>query len=265
MNVTRIITLLSAIIMVTPALADNACKVIHWQPDHIYTIKGEINHAVHVIFPVAKAADPVVGNQQLWTVEAQANHVFLKPNDVTTPDGKSTTLTFLGANQQSYEFTLQRVTTGADNCVVIKTDGKLMDASWKKLQTPNQHLTQLLESQLSHRKQADAEKAKAIIAQQRKALNAYRSHIYSNYTWEQHGGWWEKKAINSVYDDGRWTYIRLNSDNKGIMSVSGMINGHKELLQYKYDATNKVYRIAGIYPKLILSYDKNTITVTRHH
>lgn len=256
-----IILVLSMITTVT--FADSTCKVIHWQPDHVYTIKGEINHATHVIFPFAEAVDPVVGNQQLWVVESKANHVFLKPTDITTPDGQSTTLTYIDSHHQSYEFTLQRVTSGADNCVIIKTDGKLMDASWQHYQTPEQHLTQLLEAKLSAQKSSDKKRAEAIIAQQRKALNAYRSHIYTHYTWQQDSSWWHKNDINSVYDDGRWTYIRLNTDNKGIMSVSGMINGQKELLQYKYDATNKVYRIAGIYPELILSYDKMHITITR--
>lgn len=245
------------------AVTATRCEVIHWQSDHVYTIEGQINQATHVIFPISKAVNPVVGNGDLWHVESQANHVYLKPTDKDREDGKQSTLSFIGVNNHSYEFVLKRVASGAPECVVIQDNGGLMDKSWSQYQTPHQHVMKMLVSQLREEKKQVKNSRDQIITQQRNALNRYRSHIFSNYTWKGRGHWWGRHDINSVYDDGRWTYIRLNGDNKGIMSVYGIVSGHQELLQYHYDAQNKVYRVSGIYPRLVMIYDKNTIDIMR--
>lgn len=238
---------------------DAKCQIIHWQPSHVYTIDGEINSATHIIFPVSKAVDPVVGNSELWHVESAANHVYLKPTDKNTEEGANTTLSFIGEDNQSYEFHLHRTDKESPECVLIQRDGSLLGASWAHYQSPNQ---KLLNELIKEVKQSQRSRSN-VVAQQRKAMSDYRSHIFTNYTWRNQGHWKARLEIDSVYDDGRWTYIRLKNDENGLMSLHGIVSGYKELLQYKYDSQNHIYRVAGVYPRLLLSYDNNSIEIKR--
>ncbi len=241
------------------AQENSACQVIHWKPDHVYTLTGEINHATHLLLPVEKAVDPVVGNSELWLVESKANHVYFKPTDKTMPDGEQTTLSFIGVNNHSYEFILKRVEANAPPCVVVKDNHQLINSSWTQYQTPSQKVITVLAREL----QREKDQQHHLVSEQQKRLSAYRSHIYTQYTIKAHYGWWSNHLINSIYDDGRWTYIRLNNDDKNLMNIYSIVSGKKELLQYHYDSMNKVYRIAGIYPQLTLIYDNNTIDICR--
>jgi type IV secretory pathway VirB9-like protein len=265
----RIRVLLTVLLLPAMSFAGSSekCEVIHWQPDHVYTLTGSINYATHITMPVSSSVDPVVGNSDresstgLWHVEYRQgqNNLFFKPTDKRLADGSQTNMTYVGDDGNSYEFILKRVDQPKYVCVVIEKNGGLMDGSWSHYQTPNQRLMKLLSVQLHQQNTQITRSDQQIISQQRKALSAYRSHIYTDYTWSGRGDWWGTHDVNSVYDDGRWTYIRLNTDNKGVMSVYGIVSGHQELLQYHYDAQNKVYRISGIYPALVLIYDKNTL------
>lgn len=248
-----------------PDVLPTRCRVINWQPDRIYILTGSINMATHIIFPVAEAVDPVVGNHDLWNVEAKGNHIFLKPNNEDNPEGKETTMTFIGQDNKSYEFILKRVKSDADTCVIINSRGSLLDNSWQSFQTPDQKLIGLLAAKLKSEKRMATDSQEQIIDQQRRTLRDYRSHIYTKYSWKAYGQEARKTyhTINSVYDDGRWTYVHLNTDISGVMSIYGYIDGHKELLQYNYDDFNKVYQISGVYPLLYLRYRNHIVGIKR--
>ena len=240
----------------------NQCKIIHWKEGSRYTITGSLHLATHMTFPISKSADPVVGNSELWTIESAGNHVFLKPNS-TTDAGKTTTLTYIGQNNRSYEFLLKRVDQPQTTCFIVEDNGAMLNSSWKDYQSLDQQKFSWLKAQLNTQKAISKNTQNQIIVQQRKALNAYRKRIYTDYTWTGKNSAWHRKIINSVYDDGRWTYIRLNTDNQGVMAIYGLLVGKQTLLESQYDAPNKIYQVAGIYPNLVLVYNKQHIRITR--
>jgi type IV secretory pathway VirB9-like protein len=231
------------------------CQVIHWVSNRVYTVKGSMNMGTHMVFPET-AIDSVVGNKDLWTKEGTLNHVFVKPNS-KEPDGNLSTLTFVGKSNTSYEFILKRVPDAQDvPCVIVLRDGDMLNkTAWNNYQDRDKQIIQLMSAQFQQQKNQ-------IIAQQQNALDKYRGMIYTGYTWQSRG-WFGRNLISDVYDDGRWTYIRVNDDNKGIMAIYGMLDGKKNVLQFSYDETNKMYRVAGIYPTLKLAYGKNTLVITR--
>ncbi len=232
------------------------CQVIHWEPNHVYTITGSLNIGTHVIFPET-GVDAVVGNKELWKVEHNLNHVFLKPTS-TLPDGEISSLSFVGDSNTSYEFILKRVPDEqAKSCVVIERCGEMMnDTAWDNYQSKDKRMVSLLADQLQQEK-------KQIISQQQNALDKYRGMIYTRYSSCPSCGWFGKDYVSDVYDDGRWTYIRIQNDCKPIMAIYGELDCKKNLLQFTYDETTKIYRISGIYQKLILSYGNNSITIVR--
>ena len=243
----------------------NQFKTIYWKEGSRYTNTGSLHLATHITFPVPKSADPVVGNSELWNIESAGNHVFLKPHS-TLDAGKTTTLTFIGQNNRSYEFLLKRVDQPQTTCFIIEDNGALLNGSWKDYQSPEQQRFSWLQAQMNTQKAISENTQKQIIIQQRKALKAYRKNIYTDYTWtgkRSKNNVWHNKIINSVYDDSRWTYIRLNADNQGVMAIYGLLAKQQTLLESQYDASGKIYQVAGIYPELVLVYNRQQIRITR--
>lgn len=232
------------------------CQIINWIGNRVYTIKGGLNMATHLVFP-EPALDVIVGNKTLWTEEHQANHVFIKPN-TNNEEGRQTTLTYIGQSNTSYEFILQRVADDSITpCVIVTRQGSLLnDAAWNNFQNRDQQLLKLLVEQFAQQKQQ-------IIAQQQNALDKYRGSIYTGYKWYSSGYWFGSSFVSDVYDDGRWTYIRVSNDKKGVMAIYGVIGGKKSLLQFSYDANTLMYRLSGIFPQIILAYGKDTVTINR--
>ncbi|MNY67096.1 hypothetical protein D3C86_2046170 [compost metagenome] len=66
-----------------------------------------------------------------------------------------------------------------------------------------------------------------------------------------------------MYDDGRFTYIRLNQPNRGLLSVETEIGEKNAVVPTKYDDAYGMYVISGIYPKFSLKADEAQINVTR--
>jgi len=232
------------------------CQTIHWVGNRVYTIKGSINMATHFVFPES-AVDVIVGNKDLWVEEHKLNHVFVKPN-TSKSEGEVSTLTYIGESNTSYEFVLKRVPDSeAQPCVIIERNGSMMNnRNWNNYQNRDKQIVQALTSQFEQEKLQ-------IIKQQQNALDKYRGTIYTSYKWKEAGGWFGNNFVSDVYDDGRWTYIRVNSDNKGVMSICGCVDGKNVVLQFTYDETTKMYRVSGIYPKLTLAYGSDSVVIDR--
>ena len=234
------------------------CQVIHWIPNRLYTITGSLDFGTHITFP-ENAVDVIVGNKGLWTEDHRLNHVFIEPN-TDKPEGAESNMTYIGDSNSSYEFILKRVPNDeVIPCVIVERDGGLINnSSWNTYQQQDQNIVHLLADQFNQEKNE-------IIKQQQNALDKYRGMIYTGYTKQNNAGWFGNDFVSDVYDDGRWTYIRVNNDEKAVMSIYGVIDGKKDVLQYSYDETTKLYRVSGIYQQLILVYGKNQIIINRNN
>jgi type IV secretory pathway VirB9-like protein len=247
---------ISVTIPVVKTTIAKQCQKIQWTGNRVYTIKGSMNMATHFVFPES-SVDVIVGNKDLWQEEHKLNHVFIKPT-TTKSEGDMSTLTFIGESNTSYEFILKRVPDSeAVPCVVISRNGDMLNsANWSNYQNRDKRLVEILSAQFERDKTQ-------IIKQQQNALDKYRGTIYTRYKWKESGTWFAHNFVSDVYDDGRWTYIRVNSDNKGVMSIVGMLEGKTVTLQFTYDETTKMYRVSGIYPKLTLAYGNDTVVIDR--
>ena len=145
-----------------------------------------------------------------------------------------------------------------------KNDGGLIQggalAQWQPPQTQEngqlrQQVAQLQEALLKEQGQTRQ--------QIENAMMEYRHYIYTRYDWDNGSGFMGQDIVSDVWDDGRWTYVRVLADNKGLLTVAGLVDGKKELIEYQYDRKNKIYKIVGIYPELFLKYGESEITVER--
>lgn len=242
------------------------CRVFNWKPGDIIPVEAAMYKTTHITLP-EEALDVVWGTKELWENDHIKNHVFVKPTS-PTPQGKATTATAVGSSGNTYEFEIERVDKLQSSCITVEAKGALINrANWDTRENMQEAQIKLLQQQLARanteKAQAATQAAEEAKRQSAEAVKTYRSTISSNYEWTKGEGWFADSAIESVHDDGRFTYIRLKSDNKGIMSVLAEIDGSLEVLEKVYDATKREYRIAGIYPKFILRAQNSEVTVTR--
>lgn len=243
------------------------CQLINWQANKVYTISAQLHKATHVILPESIRGKPVVGNRDLWQVDGQGTHLFIKPTNPDDKEGGSTTITVIGDSNSSYDFDVKRVKVNPDLCVRIEHDAGLIDNSasqaismWQnKQQRENEKLAMSVTDM-----ERELEQVKT--SSQQNALDAvheYRGNIYTRYDWNRGRGFIGKDVVSDVWDDGRFTYVRVNNDNKGVLQITATLDNQEELVEYQYDSTKKLYTIAGLYPELILRYQRSKVRVVR--
>lgn len=241
------------------------CKKLKWQADRSYKLSAKLHHAVHIVLPEQLQGEPIVGNGVLWDVEGAGQHLFVKPNSLEK-EGYSTTVTAIGKSGNSYDFSLTRSASGVSSCVRIAEGGLVSDSNRSaltRMQDPNTDYKAL--SGIWQKRYQDlkvkqkGQQDKAVM----EAVRKYRFHIYTRYDWSEGSGFIGKNLISDVYDDGRFTYIRLASDNKGLLSLESELGGKKEIIEANFDDVTKMYRVAGIYPAFDLKYNKAKLRVTR--
>lgn len=255
-----------AVLMSFNAVANEApnkrCKTYDWKPGDVITVETARYKQTHITLPES-ALDVVWGPKDLWESENVENHIFVKPLSAE-PQGKETTATAIGTSKNAYEFEFVRVDKLTTHCVTINASGGLVKRqNWDSKDAQADMRIFLMQQQIA---KLTAEKNQAAEESQRQAneaVKSYRSSITSNYEWTEGTGWFADGSIESVHDDGRFTYIRLKNDEKGIMSISAEIDDRMEILEKVYDANKREYRIAGIYPKFLLRAGKSEMIVSR--
>ena len=238
------------------------CKTIHRKDGRVYTVKASMHRAAHIILPEPIIGDPITGNEDLWTVAGENNHLWIKPTN-NMKDGRETSVTVIGVSNNSYDFHAI-YSKQADACIQVQNDGGLIKGGALSQWTPPEARENVVLRQQIAQMQAEIQTSQERTREKvENALIKYRGHIYTGYKWTAGSGFMGKRLISDVYDDGRWTYIRVANDNKGLLTVAGLIDGEKEMIEYDYDRESKIYKVVGIFPKLYLSYGKSEVLVTR--
>jgi type IV secretory pathway VirB9-like protein len=249
----------------TIALAKDkgACRTIHHKEGRVYEIKTAMYQGTHIRLPDKLLVDPVKGSD-LWTAEGDGHHVMVQPNSAEA-QGKRTTLTLIDEKNMSYNFKLIRVAENHkfDACVTLKNDPKFFGGNkLSSHQSPNElaqeglrQQIQVLQSSLQEERNNSEKKIDGI-------LKKYRSFIYTRYSWSGGDGFKGSGVVTDVYDDGRFTFIRVKPDHRGMLALSAKVDGKKEILQYIAESES-LYRVSGIYPEFKLKYGKSGVSIKR--
>ncbi len=240
------------------------CRVVQWQPYQLYTISAALHQRTHIILPEPIQGKPVPGSPALWDVDGENIHLFIKPKNFGNAEGGTTTVTAVSVSNTSYDFLVKRTKGGdADVCVRIVAENGIDGGERMGWESKVERENSSLRNQVAfQRKQVLAQKAKGDQSTL-DALHAYRSQIYTRYSWEGGESFFNESNITDVWDDGRWTYVRINTDNKGLMQVTAVVQGEEEFIEYDYNSDQLVYQLAGLYPEFLLRYKDSSITVTR--
>jgi len=261
----KVILVLSVLICFVPGVyADDAggCKTINFKEGRVYVIKAALYKGTHITLPERLMLDPIPGNTALWNVEGNGHHVMVQPNS-SQPQARETTLTLITEDNTSYNFLLRRVAKDPDICVTIKKGASFFQgAKVGSYKTPNERENMILEKQLSELQNALEQEKTRTERITDDLLRKYRSFIYTRYNWSKGTGFKGENLISDVYDDGRFTFIRVVPDQRGVLAVTAEIDGKDEMIEYQLDS-GRIYRISGIYPKVTLKYGASMVTVTR--
>jgi len=247
-----------------------SCRVIHWKPDSVLQINSALYLGTRVELPADNLIPPV-SSSELWNAEGAANQVMIKPNS-DTAQGKSGIIRIWTTDGNSYDVVANRASdTQNDVCVKIVADGMFFTPGARDaLNSQSSNIArgaaasgqqvQMLQQQLLRQKQeSQAQTQKAVY----EALRRFRYHVYTGYTWNQGKGFEAKGLVTDVYDDGRFTYIRLDKPNRGLMSVETVVGGKTAVVPTKYDDAYGMYVISGIYPSFNLKMDESEMSIER--
>ncbi len=256
------------ILFTTTAFAadSDSCRIIRHKEGKVYVINSALYQGTHIRLPEKILLDPIVGDSNQWTVEGNGHHIMVQPNSAES-QGKKTTLTLIDKNNKSYNFKLLRVNTDAnyDICVTVQSKGKFFDetaAALDSYKSPAEKNLNALGRELENLS-ADLKKEK-IEGEKRidDVLKKYRSFIYTRYKFSRSFGFKGKNLVTDVYDDGRFTFIRVVPDNRGVLIVSAKIDGKDEMIEYVVESET-MYRISGIYPEFTLKHGKSKVKIKR--
>jgi type IV secretory pathway VirB9-like protein len=251
-----------AIFSVAEAEDVGVCKTIQYKEGRVYMIKSALYMGTHITLPERLMLDPVAGNNLLWTVEGNGHHVMVQPNSAEK-QGFETTLTLITESNASFNFILRRVKENPDTCVTIKITNKFFKGTKKtSYKTPRELENMLLEKRIEGYQQQLKEQRDSFDRRIDEVLRKYRSFVYTRYKWTKGEGFKGADLVSDVYDDGRFTFIRVVADQRGVLAVSAEIDGKQEMLEYKLDSDN-IYKISGIYPKFELKYGASSVKIIR--
>lgn len=247
-----------------------SCRVIHWKPDAVLTINSAMYLGTRIELPADNLIPPK-SSSELWDAEGAANQVLIKPNS-DTEQGKTGVVRIWTTDGSSYDVVTNRATNAQnDTCVKIVADGMFFTPGARDAlngQSSNiargaaasGQQVQVLQQQLARQKQdSQAQTQKAVY----EALRRFRYHVYTGYTWNQGKGFEAEGLVTDVYDDGRFTYIRLDKPNRGLMSVETVVGGKTAVVPTKYDDAYGMYVISGIYPSFNLKMDDSEMSIER--
>ena len=241
-----------------PALS---CRTINWKKGDIIRLQAQPYKQIHIALP-ENGIDVIMGDKELWALDWINNRIFLKPTSRSS-EGRSTTISAIGQSGNAYEFVVNRIAENAEvsHCVYINADGGLIArAAWSRPTDREAEITTVLGREIANLRENNDNLARAATEG---AANA-RKKVNTSYSWNRSAlSRWGGAEVDSVHDDGRFTYVRLKDDMQGLLAVSAEIDGKPQLLEYGYDAPSRTYQISGVFPKLVLRAGEQSMTVTR--
>jgi len=246
----RISVLLFLIGLLPSLVYAGDCTVITATSNQYYRVSGTLHHHTHITLPEPLVKLPYIGNKSLWTVFAEvgSNHVAFGPNSALE-DGESTTLSLV-TESDAYFLVLNRVPSFNEACVHIVKASNPFAPSQTRIYGKADEIPEAID--LAPAKEEFNERVAT-------ALSKYQKTIFSSYTFKGRGN--PPSKLISVWDDGRFTHIRFDTDRYGVPTFTGEKNA---MLRVEPDDNNNSYRISGIHKKLVASFaDNSRYTITR--
>lgn len=260
-----VLSALTAVMVSSGAIAQQ-CRVVNWRPGSIIKVQSSLYLGTRIELPegaMLLTREPF-SSSALWASTGAANQVMIQPNS-DEPEGLKTMVTVFMTSGQTLDIEAVRVPQSQNQqCVQVRGSGfqsgdrAALNSTYSS-GASGADVARLQNELSATRLNNDTDRKNAVL----EALRRYRYFIYTRYNWQTGKGFAGKYVISDVYDDGRFTYIRIARPNRGLMAVQADVGGKTAVVPTKYDDAYGIYQMSGIYPKFTLTLDGVTLDVTR--
>jgi len=250
-----------------------ACRAILLPPGTRETVQANVNVGTRVQFP-GTIKTFQVDTPGLWDASAKDDSLFIRPKTSDANAGSTGVSVFL-VNGRKYDFVAQRVDEIPNRCVLVaefpgdppadrptgRPRGHRVQAR-PAAEAPD--LSQALAGQQHAANQQLAEMRRQIEGQARDRIKDFQYSINTRYAWAGSGrSTDDQNLIDAVYDDGRFTYVRITTSAFGLPSVAGILDDKDVLVQYAYDDLTGVFAVQGLYDRLRVRLGNHQIDILR--
>jgi len=295
----RLLTsIFAAGLLSSPAMADaprfnftgDECLPITIDLGKTYTVSASKQIATRVRF-----LEPIqlylVSAPTLWDVQFADNHLWIRPLSDAAP-GAKTGITVVLESGEEFDFTATKDNNPPTQCYYVLdranrlkgVQSGLDDGSEVgKLKEAYRNATTEAETAAAQARAAavtrpaptisasasqaqvrfEAEKiAGGIEKQASDVIRHFQMSIHTGYEWNEAIN--DRVVVDSVYDDGRFTYVRVNSGGFGAPAVFGVNKDDDAyVVDYNYDDLTGVYRLNGLYDAMRVRLDDKKIDIVR--
>jgi hypothetical protein len=246
------------------------------------TIEANINVSTRLQFP-ATVTRVTVSTPNLWDSTFAEHSAWVRPKTNLAPAGQTGLTVFL-ANGRTYDFLVNASAVVPPSCVLIVEPVQPQAQQAPTAPQPPQRTPEEIAAAqaaaaartraaaaaaFQRRTTEDARLTDRFTAMRRQVeqqatdrIKQFQHSIDTNYRWTGSSRA-DERLVNAVYDDGRFTYVRIVTDAFGVPALTGRVNGKDTLLQYTYDDLTGVFTVQGLYDRLSLSIGTHALDIRR--
>lgn len=229
------------------------------------------NVAVRVKFP-AKVKTYSVSVPGLWDAESKEDSVLIRPKTPDAAAGETAVAVFTDTGRQ-YDLLVRLAPSGADipSCVIVADlvpPPAAASSAPHRAAGPSKAVTELqrqLQETIANQNRQLAEMRSQVEQQATDRIKAFEYSVNTRYDWSstEAASPDDKHLISSVYDDGRFTYVRISTTAFGLPEMTGDLGGKATVLQYTYDDLTGVFTVQGLFDKLTVALADHVISISR--
>ncbi|MGD1336095.1 TrbG/VirB9 family P-type conjugative transfer protein [Vibrio harveyi] len=235
----------------TPSLA-STCDMLNYQSGDLIRVNSAPNLGSRIELPSNLIKPPVITNARRWNVgsEVGTNQIVVAPNS-HEKDGAQAMLFAFTQSGKVYDILVTRSSPKQHTpCVIVSEKPSFIFAP-----TPP--------PKPKPKPKVVKPKPKPRTLETVGNTGSNFPQIFAAYKWDKYSLDYPENLIGSVYDDGRTTFVRLDSRHQGELTIEAEVNGINTLLPVDHDKDYTVFSFHGVYTSFVLHVDNSSVRITR--
>jgi hypothetical protein len=237
------------------------------------TVAANVAVATRIELP-GEIANIAVSVPGFWDSAFKGDSVWVRPR-TAVPEAQNTGLSAILADGRKYDFLVNREEAVPQSCVIVRDmqespprQAAQATARGTGRRGPSREeqeraLAAMMDQQRAYEAQLQ-EMRRQVEQQASDRIKAFQYSINTRYRWDgKKGDGAAADLVTAVYDDGRFTYVRVATSAFGLPSLSGELGDKDVVLQYDYDDLTGVFTVQGLYDRIRVRIGSHEISVRR--
>ena len=251
------------------------CELVVYNSGATYTVASSVNVAAHLKFPKNIDVINTSLSTKLWNITHDGSDLWVRGLDTETAAARvgvtvkfedETTVTLIVENHVApppcYRFWHEgavRTALGASE----ELERAMKAAEEQKaaaLDAQRQYLKKAVELNETY-KQALERAQLQLELSTNDAIEDFKERIYTAYAIEATSS--NDFHVTAAYDDGIFTYIRIDSQAFGVPALSKRRGEETLIVDHSFNDLNNVYSVPGLHRELALELEGQTVIIRR--